>query len=263
MFAAQAGAKQVIAVDQSSIIYQAMDIVRENNLSDRVTLLKGKVEEVKLPVEKVDIIISEWMGYCLLFESMLDTVLYARDKWLSPGGMVYPDKCDMSLVAVGNRNMSFWDDVYGFNMSCMKKAVIKEASVCVVDPDTVLSNSSQFTVLDLAKTTVLDLTFKAPFTLEILKEATCTAIVVYFDIFFEKLASKPKHFSTSPFAPTTHWKQTILNLKEPFLVKKGDIFTGNIAVKKNKRDERSLDVMLEMFKADEKEPFVKQIYLLQ
>jgi hypothetical protein len=30
----------------------------------------------------VDIIISEWMGYFLLYESMLDTVLYARDKWL-------------------------------------------------------------------------------------------------------------------------------------------------------------------------------------
>ena len=35
-----------------------------------------------LPVEHVDIVISEWMGYCLLFESMLDSVLFARDKWL-------------------------------------------------------------------------------------------------------------------------------------------------------------------------------------
>ena len=49
-----------------------------------VTLVKGKVEEVELPdgVEKVDIIISEWMGYCLFYESMLNTVIYARDKWL-------------------------------------------------------------------------------------------------------------------------------------------------------------------------------------
>lgn len=53
-----------------------------------VTIIKGKVEEVELPVEKVDIIISEWMGYCLFYESMLNTVLYARDKWLvrSPVG---------------------------------------------------------------------------------------------------------------------------------------------------------------------------------
>ena len=47
-----------------------------------IVLLKGKIEEISLPVDKVDIIISEWMGYCLFYESMLDTVLFARDKWL-------------------------------------------------------------------------------------------------------------------------------------------------------------------------------------
>lgn len=47
-----------------------------------VTLIKGKVEEVVLPVDQVDIIVSEWMGYCLFYESMLDTVIFARDKWL-------------------------------------------------------------------------------------------------------------------------------------------------------------------------------------
>lgn len=40
------------------------------------------MEELELPVPKVDIIVSEWMGYFLLFENMLNTVLYARDKWL-------------------------------------------------------------------------------------------------------------------------------------------------------------------------------------
>lgn len=52
-----------------------------------VTLIKGRVEDVDLPVDKVDIIISEWMGYFLLFESMLDSVLYARDKYLQPDGV--------------------------------------------------------------------------------------------------------------------------------------------------------------------------------
>ena len=36
---------------------------RENGLEDKVTLssVKGKVEEIDLPVDKVDVIISEWM----------------------------------------------------------------------------------------------------------------------------------------------------------------------------------------------------------
>lgn len=62
--------------------------------------MKGKVEEIKLPVDKVDVIISEWMGYFLVYESMLDTILYARDKWLvKETGIIMPDK--FSLYVAG------------------------------------------------------------------------------------------------------------------------------------------------------------------
>lgn len=41
---------------------------------------------------------SEWMGYSLLYEAMLDTVLIARDKWLAPGGILMPDKVQFSIL---------------------------------------------------------------------------------------------------------------------------------------------------------------------
>ena len=63
-----------------------------------VTLIKGKVEDVELPVEKVDIILSEWMGYCLFYESMLNTVLFARDKWLVSCTTVGPDNLKLFYV---------------------------------------------------------------------------------------------------------------------------------------------------------------------
>ena len=74
--------------------------MQENNLSDKIEILRGKVEEICLPdgIEKVDIIISEWMGYCLFYESMLDTVLFARDKWLKPGGLMFPDKATLYVT---------------------------------------------------------------------------------------------------------------------------------------------------------------------
>lgn len=34
---------------------------RSNQLEDKITLIKGRIEDINLPVEKVDIIISEWM----------------------------------------------------------------------------------------------------------------------------------------------------------------------------------------------------------
>ena len=88
IFAARAGAKHVYGIEFADIADYAKEIVKQNNLSDKVTIIKSKVEEVELPVAKVDIIISEWMGYFLLYESMLDTVLFARDKWLNKDGYV-------------------------------------------------------------------------------------------------------------------------------------------------------------------------------
>jgi protein arginine N-methyltransferase 1 len=84
----------------STIIEKAREIVAVNGMSDKITLLQGKMEEVELPYEKVDIIISEWMGYFLLYESMLDTVLYARDKYLAPNGLIFPDKATIFMAGI-------------------------------------------------------------------------------------------------------------------------------------------------------------------
>lgn len=60
-----------------------------------IEIVQGMVEELdtvqRIQPHSVDVIISEWMGYCLLYESMLSSVLLARDKWLKPGGALLPD----------------------------------------------------------------------------------------------------------------------------------------------------------------------------
>jgi len=77
--------------------------------------VKGKLEDVELPIKEFDIIISEWMGYFLLYESMLDTVLLARDKYLKPKGLIFPDTATLYLAALEDQdykeekiNCAFW-----------------------------------------------------------------------------------------------------------------------------------------------------------
>jgi len=94
----------------------------------------------------VDIIISEWMGYCLFYESMLDTVLFARDKWLAPDGLMFPDKATLFVCAIEDRQykdekINWWDDVYGFDMSSIRKTAISEPLVDIVDPKQVRNSS--------------------------------------------------------------------------------------------------------------------------
>ena len=88
----------------SNIIDQAQKIIDANGFSDTITLVKGKLEEAVLPIDQFDIIISEWMGYFLLYESMLDTVLLARDQYLKPGGLIFPDNATMYIAAIEDQD---------------------------------------------------------------------------------------------------------------------------------------------------------------
>lgn len=86
----------------------------------------------------MDVIVSEWMGYCLFYESMLNTVIFARDKWLAPNGVLFPDKAQLYLCAIEDRaykdeKINWWDNVYGFNMSSIRRVAITEPLVDVVD----------------------------------------------------------------------------------------------------------------------------------
>ncbi|XP_058944390.2 protein arginine N-methyltransferase 3 isoform X1 [Pocillopora verrucosa] len=268
MFAAKAGATRVIGIDQSEIIYQAMDIVRENGLENVITLLKGKAEEVALPVDKVDVIISEWMGYFLLFESMLDTVLFARDKWLKPTGCVYPDRCTLCLAALGNsgkveKKLSFWDDVYGFKMSCMKKSVCSEPSVETADPGDEISSRCKVKELDITSCKLSDLQFHSAFSVKISKDGYCLAFIAYFDIFFEKNCDKKVNFSTSPSDSTTHWKQTVFYLEKPISVTQGQVLEGFLSCTKSVKDPRSLDIKIEVSDEKTQKQLCCQSYLLQ
>ena len=47
-------------------------------------MVKGRVEELSLQLQ-VDVLISEPMGTLLVNERMLETYLYARDRFLKPG----------------------------------------------------------------------------------------------------------------------------------------------------------------------------------
>jgi len=59
---------------------------------------------------------------------------------------VYPDLCNISVAAISapdlySQHVTYWDDVYGFRMSCMKSCVVREASVDVVARDKVVTDA--------------------------------------------------------------------------------------------------------------------------
>lgn len=141
IFAAHAGAQHVYGVDNSSIHTLARKVVRDNGLENKITIIHGKIEEIELPVAKVDIIISEWMGYFLLYENMLESVLFARDKYLTEDGLMFPSHCRIKIAGFDDQQrykmvVSQWDnltykvegekDDIKINMSALGNAVVNE-----------------------------------------------------------------------------------------------------------------------------------------
>eukprot|EP01094_Clydonella_sp_ATCC50884_P019934 TRINITY_DN4007_c0_g2_i1.p1 TRINITY_DN4007_c0_g2~~TRINITY_DN4007_c0_g2_i1.p1 ORF type:complete len:301 (+),score=109.30 TRINITY_DN4007_c0_g2_i1:36-905(+) len=200
LFCATAGAKHVYAVDASSILDKATQIVADNGFSDVVTTIKGKIEEIELPVDKVDVIVSEWMGYFLFYESMLDSVLFARDKWLKEGGVMLPDKASMWITAIEDEEykeekINWWDNVWGYNMSCIRKVAMEEPLVDSVNENAIVTDANQMMWVDINTVKVSDLDFSAPFKITAIRSDHIHALVVYFDITFDA-CHKPVFFST-------------------------------------------------------------------
>jgi protein arginine N-methyltransferase 1 len=248
MFAAKAGARKVIAVEFSNMAVQSKKIIEDNRLSDVIEVIHGKIEDIKeLPdgIEKVDVIISEWMGYCLFYESMLNTVLYARDKWLQTDGTLFPDRAKLYLCAIEDRQykddkINWWDNVYGFDMSSIRKVAITEPLVDVVENGQVVTNNFVIKDVDLYTVTVDDLAFSSEFRLRCVRSDYVQALVTFFTVEFSK-CHKRTGFSTGPDCQYTHWKQTVFYLQEAITVKKNEEVTGTFSVKPNDRNVRDLD----------------------
>uniref|UniRef100_A0A093VRP5 type I protein arginine methyltransferase n=1 Tax=Talaromyces marneffei PM1 TaxID=1077442 RepID=A0A093VRP5_TALMA len=251
MFAVRAGAKHVIGVDMSSIIEKAREIVAVNGMADKITLLQGKMEEVNLPFPQVDIIVSEWMGYFLLYESMLDTVLYARDRYLAPGGKIFPDQATIYVAGIEDGEykddkigfVTVWDNVYGFNYSPMKDVALTEPLVDTVEMKAVVTDPCAVLTLDLYTVTPADLSFKVPYSLPVKRNDFIHAIIAWFDIQFTA-CHKPITFSTGPHAKYTHWKQTVFYLRDVLTVEEEEAVSGVLENKPNAKNKRDLDIKL-------------------
>lgn len=222
IFAARAGAKHVYAIDAAEIALFAREIVKDNGLSDKITVFHGKIEELDLPFKdgEVDIIISEWMGYFLLYESMLDCVLWARDKFLNKKtGKMLPDRALMYVAAIEDsvymgEKTDFWQNVYGVNMSIMTKGIFKDPVVDTVPPDNLMSDSCCILDLDLVKMKKSDVEFANHYSLTMQYSDKVHAIVSWFDTVFGNLQN-PAVLTTSPLRKYTHWKQSVLYIDRP------------------------------------------------
>ena len=132
LFAARAGAARVYAVEQTSIAVLAQELATANRVADIVQVIQGDVTQIELP-ERVDVIVSEWLGGFGIDEGMLAPVITARNRWLKPGGVMIPDSVTAWVALVHDRYLAetvafLQDNPYGLELGDLVEKTVNEIS---------------------------------------------------------------------------------------------------------------------------------------
>ncbi|KAF7834500.1 putative histone-arginine methyltransferase 1.4 isoform X1 [Senna tora] len=241
LFAAQAGAKHVYAVEASEMAEYAQKLIAANPiLGERITLIKGKVEDVELP-EKADILISEPMGTLLVNERMLESYVIARDRFLIPNGKMFPALgrihmapfTDEYLFGEIANKAFFWQQINYFGVDLRPlygpalEGCFSQPVVDAFDPRLLIA-PPMFHEIDFTKIKEEELyEIDIPLRFIASVSARVHGLGCWFDVLFNG-SSVPRWLTTSPGSPTTHWYQLRCVLSQPIYVLPGQEITGRM-----------------------------------
>lgn len=241
LFAAQAGAKHVYAVEASEMAEYARKLIAGNpSLGERITVIKGKVEEVELP-EKADILISEPMGTLLVNERMLESYVIARDRFLVRNGKMFPSigrihmapfSDEYLYVEIANKAL-FWQqqNYFGVDLTPLhgsaSQGYFSQPVVDAFDPRLLVSPAI-FHTLDfncIKEEELYEVDIPLSFIASV--GTRVHGLACWFDVLFDG-SSVQRWLTTAPGAPTTHWYQLRCILTQPLYVMAGQEITGRL-----------------------------------
>ncbi|XP_064554097.1 uncharacterized protein Art8 [Drosophila montana] len=254
-FCAQAGAKLVYAVEASNLATKvALDLIDENGLTSVVKVIHSQIEEFVLPAaaEKVDIIVSEWMGFYLLHEGMLDSVLFARDNFLKPDGLMFPSECTIFVAPCSVPTLfDYWQNVDGVNMERFASKLRSQKStrpeIIQLKSNDLLHKGIVFhwmSLLDVNPKDLDEICFKEVVATQIAGKHQ--GFCIWFEVRFP--GEETVALSTSPDAPETHWKQCVVVLPEDnceTLEEKSPV-AFQILMKRSANDSRKYNLEVEL-----------------
>lgn len=234
---ARAGARKVYAVEASNMAEQAQLVVDRNGLGHIVEVINARMEDISI-AEHVDVIVSEWMGSFLVFESMLETVLHARDRWLKENGKMYPAIARMvvaplDMTSFFEKRIKFMRSIPDINLGPLIPFATTEYSYYGIrgakcKPKHLLADGYVIKEFDLKTVTPLDLQkITADISIKPKRNGTFNGWGAWFEVVFSgKTKEDDVILSTAPDRPETHWRQDVFLLERDFAVTEEDTISG-------------------------------------
>ncbi len=220
MFAAQAGAKKVYAIDPNPIIYTAMELAKTNGFHKTIHFFRTRSEDFQLP-ERVDWIVTEFFGPSAADLLLTPTLADATSRFLKPRGRILPQAVCLYVVPVEGHSVHRkkyrgpYSCSYGLDFS-------KTVTMMTNYPfHTTLKQCRRLAPPCLIRETRLPADpqqgLRAHQIFHCMKNGTIHGFGVWFDLDF----GEGIRLSTSPASPPLAWQQLYLPLERPIPVKRG------------------------------------------
>jgi hypothetical protein len=222
LLALQEGAARVYMVDPSPVLKVAGLAARHGDFADRVVLIEQAIEETNLP-EQVDCIVSVFTGNFMLSEDLLPSLIFARNKYLKPGGVLLPDRGVMEVAPVMapefyNKTIEGWSDTaFGIDYSFVRSFAAN--NTFDVNPAQLDAKflAAPVPVFDMDFNVVDDASCKTSEQIKVTESGVCHGILGWF-----RARIGDEWLSTSPHDAKMHWSQTFLPLQQPVILEQGD-----------------------------------------
>jgi hypothetical protein len=221
LFALQAGARHVYAIEAGAISDIAELVLRENHVDDRVTLIRSRSLDALLP-ERADVLVSETLWNFGLGEGILRTVFDARERLLRPDARVVPERFSLVVAPIESESIyarvNGWErDSYGIDFSCVRKLAAHNVYRETVSPSMLLADAANIAEVHLERQDDRPISGFADFVVK--RPGTLHAVAGWFDA----TLCPGLALSNAPPNAAGSWKHAIFPLDEPLAVSPGQL----------------------------------------
>ena len=219
LFACQAGARRVYALEAGQAIEIAREMARHNDVEDRVVLINELSHRTRIE-EPVDVLVTETLWNFGLGEGILGVVLDARERFLKGGARIVPEALESWLAPVEvpelYQRFARWPQDYEVDLSVMRSLAMNNVHRANFDSSSLVAEPALFARVDLHEVQDHDVEGSVKFIAS--RPGTVHGLAGWFGA---KLSPNVR-ISTAPPNPAPNWGHAFFPLDEPVEVGRGD-----------------------------------------
>ena len=227
LWALQAGASKVYAIEKTNAIHLARQLARANHCEDRIEFIQANSAEVKLP-EQADVLVSETLGSFGIDENTLAFTRDAVNRFLKPNAAIIPQALELYVAPLDDaevyHKLDFWRQIPDVDFSPAFELFSKKIMVESVRPQGLLGPAVNVGSLELAHLT--DTEYRARVYMQMTKPGMLHGVAAWFHC----RLCEGITINTAPDQPTTHWKQAFFPFRDPIEVIAGDVLDWSVSI---------------------------------